>query len=840
MKQFQLLAAILLLSISLVFYLYKLNQNDQKNEPKKVPGDWFFLQRAFPFQDINHDVYKKSVKQALQMKAVLKNQKDAGEWQFAGPLNIGGRVSAVAMLADEIQSFYIGAASGGVFKTNDGGGSWIAVFDDQPSLSIGDIALAPSNPEIVYVGTGEANAGGGSVSYEGLGIFKSANGGESWEALGLEETGSIGRLAIHPQNPDICYVAAMGRMFSENMQRGVFRTVNGGQSWEQVLYLNDSTGAIDITINPDNPDIVYAAMWERVRRPDRRNYGGPSCGIYRSVNGGDSWEELVDGLPSGSNVGRIGITLSPSNPEILYAIYADRTGYFDGVYKTINGGNTWQQTNDGVLSGIFISYGWWFGRIRVDAVDPDIVYGVGFDLYKTSDGGNSWANISGWDVHVDQHGINSHPTNNNFVVLGNDGGVYISQNGGSTFTHLENLPITQFYTCEIDFSNSERIYGGTQDNGTNRTLTGNLDDWDMIYGGDGFYVLVNPNNNQYVYAESQYGGLGRSTNGGYGFSSATNGISSSDRFNWMSPLVFDPNDPSILYFAGNRIYKSINHAASWLPISDDLSNGSGQYNQTFGTVTTIAVSPLNDQVIYAGTDDGNVWVTQSGGGSWAKISDVLPERWVTRVATDPYHEPTAYVTFSGYRNDEYLPHVFKTTDFGESWQSISGDLPEVPINDIIVDPLLEGVLYIATDVGVFVSWNFGENWGMLGAELPIVPVCDLAFHSESRILVAATYGRSMYKLSLDDFVNVHDFLAQKEELIIYPNPVSNLLFVDTQPNILSSDYIIYDMNGNIVHKGNAGMLSGKMEIDVSELPTGNYILVINDEAGKLRGKFVKE
>ncbi|OYT13415.1 MAG: glycosyl hydrolase, partial [Bacteroidetes bacterium 4572_114] len=592
------IAAVVLILFSVIL-INKFFRKSDNLLPEKRPNDWFYLQRAYPYNEINYTAYRDALAQAAKMKEEYKLHDNRVSWEFAGPVNIGGRVTAVAMHPANMDMFYVGAASGGVFKTEDAGGSWTPVFDDQLSLSIGDIALAPSNPEIIYVGTGEANPGGGSLAYDGLGVFRSDDGGNTWENLGLEESGSIGRLAVHPQNPDICYVAAMGRMFSTNEQRGVFKTTDGGQSWENILYLTDSTGAIDIVIHPENPDILYACTWERTRRPDKRNYGGETCGIYRTNDGGENWEELSNGLPGGPNVGRIGISISQSDPEILYAIYADKTGYFDGVFKTTNNGDTWTQTNDGALSNIYSSYGWWFGRIRVDPTDPDIVYGIGFDLYKTSNGGNSWSNI-GWSVHVDQHGLNAHPLNSNFLVLGNDGGVYTSQNGGSSWEHLNNLPITQFYTSEMDYQNPDRLYGGTQDNGTNRTMTGSWDDWSNIYGGDGFYVLVNPQNNQYVYAEYQYGGLGRSTNGGSSFSGGTNGIGS-DRFNWMSPLAFNPNNPSTLYFGGSKLYKSTNHAASWSAISPDLTNGPGQYNQTYGTITTIAVSPVNGQIIYAGT-----------------------------------------------------------------------------------------------------------------------------------------------------------------------------------------------------------------------------------------------
>nr|NQU93252.1 T9SS type A sorting domain-containing protein [Bacteroidota bacterium] len=810
----------------------------QGQDIPKQPNDWGFLQRAFPYNEINYDAYHTAIKQAAELKAEYALRDHRVSWDFAGPVNIGGRITAVAMHPADMDIFYVGAASGGVFKTVDGGGTWEPISDDLPSLSIGDIALAPSDPDIIYLGTGEANPGGGSLAYDGLGIFRSDNGGETWDDLGLHESGSIGRLVVHPQNPDICYVAAMGRMFSTNEQRGVFKTTDGGENWEKILYLNDSTGAVDVVIHPDNPDTLYACMWERTRRPDKRHYGGDGCGVYRTFDGGENWEELTNGLPGGPDVGRIGVSISPSDPEILYLIYADEVGYFDGVYKTNNNGDSWIRTNDGAMSNIYSSYGWWFGRIRVDPVNPNIAFAIGYDLYKTSNGGNSWSNI-GWAVHVDQHGLNAHPLNNNFVVLGNDGGIYISQNGGTSWTHIENLPITQFYTCEVDYSIPNRFYGGAQDLGTNRTLTGATNDWHSIYGGDGFVVRVNPQNNQYVYASYQYGGLGRSTNGGNSFQGATNGISGSDRFNWMSPYVFNPNDPSTLYFGSNKMYKSTNHAASWSAISNDLSNGPGQFNQTYGTITTISVSPVNDQVIYAGTDDGNVWVSQNDGDNWAKISDELPLRWVTGVAADPYDEATAYVTFSGYRYDDYLPHIFRTNDFGQTWTDISGDLPEAPINDVIIDPTMGQAVYIATDVGVFVSWNNCETWGLLGEGLPNVPVCDLTYHDELRMLVAATYGRSMYKIYVGEFVGIESNDQAAGRIEIYPNPATNILNFKIPKLQGEFDFSITDMNGKKVLSGKIGSFSTEGSIDISKLKPASYIISVLTVDQKYRSKFIK-
>ena len=406
-----------------------------------------------------------------------------------------------------------------------------------------------------------------------------------------------------------------------------------------------------------------------------------------------------------------------------------------------------------VLSSLFSSYGWWFGNIRVDPSNPNNVFVLGLDVYKTSNGGSSWFYSSG-SMHVDQHGMYIHPANPNFIVAGNDGGVYKSIDQGSSWIKISTMPITQFYTCEVDYQFPNRYYGGTQDNGTNRTLTGNQNDWQQIYGGDGFYILVDPSNNNFVYAESQYGGFGRSTNGGSSFNYGLNGVSGSDRFNWSTPFIIDPSNPAKLYLGSNRLYRSTNRAVSWTPISPDLTNGPPTGNQVYGTITTIASAPSDTNVIYVGTDDANVWVTTNGGTDWNNISASLPTRWITRVAVDPYDALTAYVTLSGFRYDEYLPHVFRTTNAGVSWLDISSNLPDAPVNDIIVDPDIVDRLFVGTDVGVFVTDSLGNTWDYLGNNLPNAPITDLVLHNPTRTLIAATYGRSMYSIELSHTADI--------------------------------------------------------------------------------------
>lgn len=811
---------------------------------QEEPSDWFIAQRSYPYGKVDYTAYKIALQKKSELTAVV-TERDNLIWQAEGPYNIGGRIQDVEMDPTNMQIIYAGAATGGIFKSTDQGATWTPIFDLQPSLSIGDIAIAPLDPETIYAGTGEPNCGGGSITYDGAGIFKSLDGGESWNYTGLDSSRNTGRIVVDPKNTNRVFAATMGDLFADSPHRGVYRTEDGGASWQQVLFLNDSTGAIDLAINRLHPDTIFACTWERVRRPTYEHYGGASSGIYRSYDGGNTWTELTSGLPSGNTVGRIGIDISQSNPAVLYAIYADDVGYFNGIYKTSDNGDNWTHTNDAALSGMFASYGWWFGRIKVDPISPNIAYAIGFDEYKTENGGTTW-NSSGGSMHVDHHTMYIHPLDHNLILDGNDGGVYKSTNGSSSWTHYDNIANSQFYTCELDNSNTQRLYGGLQDNNVVRTLTGGLNDWQSIIGGDGFYVLVDPVNANYVYAESQYGALNKSTNGGTFFSSATNGIGFNDRHNWNTPVAFNPKNPKSLYYGSNKLYKSINRASNWNVISPDLTNGSGAGNITFGTITTISVSPVDTNTIYAGTDDGNVWMTSNNGVNWTNVSSTLPDRWVTRVTCDPKDELKAYVTFSGYRFNDNMVHVYMTEDGGQSWESISGNLPDIPTNDILVDTSLNNTLYIATDVGVFYSSNMGNSWNVLGTGLPTVPVTDLTFHEPTKTLLAATYGRSMYSLDLNNLPTGNpNPVTAVFSLTIFPNPVQDMLNVDFISDQSQKGMVkVMDVNGRVVWETQKSFSKGKNNFhwnregeNGSKVSPGIYFLCIEMEEKKVVKKF---
>ncbi len=742
-------------------------------QQEKAPHDWFFAQRAYPSGMINKAAHLRAVRQTQAMQALQKSSA-ASEWKPIGPRNIGGRITALAVHPFDPNIIYLGAAAGGVFVSTNGGVNWTPIFDEQPSLSIGALAIDQNNPDVVYVGTGEANSSGDS--YAGDGIYKSSDGGLTWQNMGLVESDHIGRIAIHPNNSDIIYVAACGRLFSTNEERGIYKTSDGGQTWERSLFLTDSTAAIDVVINPQNPDTVYSAMWERRRSPSHRNVGGFSSGVYRTFDGGANWELLTLGLPQASpTTGRIGLALAPSDPATIYSIHADHPGNFAGIFKSTNHGDSWTRVGGSNLNSLFSNFGWYFGNIKVDPNNANTIYALGVDFVKSTNGGTSWSSVRR-GIHVDQHAIEFDPSNSNRVFVGNDGGFYVSENAGGSWAKSLDLPITQFYASTIDFLNPQRSYGGTQDNGTMRTLTGRDDDWDEIYGGDGFYCLVDYTDARYVYAESQNGGLGRSTDGGNSFFSARPNLGSGERTNWSTPVVMDPNNPRVLYYGSNRLYRTSNRAVSWTAISPDLTNGFQPFNLSYSTITTIAVSVLDSNLIYVGTDDAHVWVTKDRGQNWIDIRAGLPNRWVTRVAADSFDSNVAYVTFSGHAENVDTPHVFRTSNQGATWADISSNLPDAPINDIIIDSENPAVLYLGTDVGVFYSTNTGANWSVLGTGLPFSPVHDLTLHQPTRKLRAATHGRSFYEFDLSTLSAVAEGETDLPEGFVlrqnYPNPIS--------------------------------------------------------------------
>jgi photosystem II stability/assembly factor-like uncharacterized protein len=735
-------------------------RDGEEVEEREVPeNDYFYLQRVSRDGRFDLHARKQAVAQARVLKARALSTTGlaaAGEWEQRGPLNVGGRVTDLAGDPVDANKFYVGAASGGVWKTTDGGATFTPIFDNVGSISIGALAIDPRDSNVLYVGTGEASPGGGSITYPGDGVWKTTDGGSTWEHLGLDNTIAIGRIVVDPRNPDNVFVAAMGHVYSRNEDRGVYRSQDGGRSWAKVLYVSDIAGAIDLAIDPVDPTRIFAATWERIRIPSERIYGGPGSGLWLSTDSGTTWTRLGGGLPTpDTQPSRIGVAVAASAPNVVYAVYYRKSDTaLEALFRSIDGGITWTQQNPPNLRNILSNQGTWSGRIFVHPTNSSEVWIDGVGLARSLNGGTTFSSVGG--MHVDHHAQWWFPANPAILLKGNDGGVYRSTNGGTTWTQFQNLPISQFYTVEVHPKEPFKVYGGMQDNGVKRTITGAVDAWSNVTGGDGFEVHVDPNNVNVIYSESQFGALRRSVNGGLTFNNATSGLSG--RLGWKTPLAFDPTNTgsgltTTMYIGSHRLFRSTNSAVSWTAISDDLTNGNqGVGPVVFGTITTLAVARSNRNTIYIGTDDGNVWVTRDTGHTYNRVDLTLPELWVTRLAVDPENDAIAYVTFSGFRVDRPLAHVFRTTNYGGRWTDISGDLPDAPVNKILLDPRRSSTLYVGTDVGVFVSHDVGASWAPLGTGMPEgVVITDMKIIAgPPATLFAATYGRSIFSIELPE------------------------------------------------------------------------------------------
>ena len=669
-----------------------------------------------------------------------------GVWTSIGPYNLGGRASAVARDPNDGNVLWLGAADGGVFKSTDGGVQWTPVFDSQVALSIGAIAVHPTDSNVVYVGTGEEN--GLTYSYDGEGVFKTIDGGATWTSVGLAETRHIGKIAIDPVDPQRVFVAAGGGVFNKDVHRGVYRSTDGGGSWQKVLYVADDSGAADVAIDPSNPARVFAAIWQRNKSGNVGYYGGANCGIYRSTNSGTSWTRLTQGLPTGANVGRIGIAIAPTQPQTVYAVIYDATGTLLGIYRATDGGDHWSKQSSNQLPPQFATYGYYFGQVRVSPASASTVYVLDATYWRSTDGAKSFSQLPGLS-YADEHDLIVGPGLQ--LLLVNDGGFHKSTDEGATFTHATTIPIAQLYGFCVARQNPLRRIGGLQDHGITRTTTGGTSNWQRLRSGDGMQCQIDPTNLNKAYAELQYGNIMRSVNGGDTWVDALTGIDLFERANWNTPISLDPTIPSTIYMGFQKVYRSSDSALNWTAISPDLTNGPAPPsppNPVSGTITAVRASPVDPSVIWAGTDDGNVWVTSNGGTSWTKRNPLGPAYWVTAIAPDPFDAQKAYLTVTGYRAGDDTAYLRVTTDLGVTWQSLSAGLPQIPLDDVMQDPLWHGRLYVASDIGVHLSDDAGATWSMMGTGMPAVVTARLVLDDPTRTLYAATYGRSVFSYAL--------------------------------------------------------------------------------------------
>lgn len=720
--------------------------------PMELPAEWMTSQRLSDgSRELSAAKYVRARGEANGIFGrtrgayrVLADQR----WDFFGPTNIGGRVVDIAIDPKVDDQIFVAAASGGVWRSRDAGMTYESVWPHDWVQSMGAVAITPRG--VLFAGTGEAQPGGGSITFGGDGIYRSKDRGKSWKRVGLTDSHAIARFAVDPRDERRIFAAAAGNLFVPGGQRGVYLSENGGDSWRRVLSPpNATTGATEVVIDPVNPDRMYAALWDHLREPHQRTYGGPGSSLWRSDNAGRSWQRMTNGLPTDADQGRWGIALAPNDPRRLYAYVGTALGPFRAFYRSDDGGDTWTQTPVTANQASQSTFSWWFGKLWVDPDDADHVFLAGVNLMRSTDGAQSFSSVSG--VHADQHVMRWDPKVPDRAYLGNDGGMYRSDtNGVGGWTKATYEPYTQFYTVDVAQTDPALKVAGAQDNGCNRGYQGRGGPWEAIGCGDGLQVIIHPQASNIVFGCSQYGSCYRSENsGGTPRQTIGTGQTVSQRRNWQTPLQFDPTDPNVMYYAGNIVNRSTDNGRTWTAISPDLTGGgpNDPNGYPWGTVTTLAAAPTDGNTLYVGTDDGRLWWTDDLGVNWHQVDPAqLPGTWVTRVAVHPRDADIAYATFSGFRSGSDRPHVMVTQDGGRTWADIGRGLPDAPVNSII--PTSDGLLLVGTDVGVYVSaWNGGE-WAALGANLPMAAVMYLRYHEPTRQLTAATFGRGVYDVTV--------------------------------------------------------------------------------------------
>ncbi|HZS47188.1 MAG TPA: glycosyl hydrolase [Blastocatellia bacterium] len=715
-----------------------------------------------------------NAQQAKNEPAIFKGL----EYRNIGPFR-GGRSAACVGVPSQPNVFYFGGTGGGVWKTVDGGANWEPISDGFfKTGSVGAIAVADSDPNVVYVGMGEAPIRG-NVSH-GDGVYKSMDGGKTWKHMGLDNTRQISRVRINPKNPDLVYVAAQGHVWAPNDERGIFRSKDGGKTWEKVLFRSNKAGASDLILDPSNPNVIYAAFWEVYRTPWDLESGGPGSGLFKSTDGGDTWTELTKnpGLPKGI-LGNMAITVSPVNPDRLWAIVEAEEG---GVFRSDNGGRTWIKTNE---QRDLRQRAWYYTKIYADPQNLDTVYVLNVSFYKSNDGGRTFSNMG--EPHGDNHDLWIAPNDNNRMINSNDGGATISFNGGKTWSTQDNQPTAQFYRVLVDSDFPYNVYGAQQDNSTvripSRTTGFGIDrtDWYDVGGGESGWIAPDPRDSQIVYAGS-YGGLITRVDHRTGQVRNINPWPDNPmgwgadalryRFQWNFPITFSPHDAKTMYTGAQVLFKTTNEGQTWTIISPDLTrndkskegpsggpitkdNTSIEY---YDTIFTVMESPVQKDLIWVGSDDGMVHVTRDGGKKWDDVTPKGIPEWIQINSLDasPFDAGTAYVAATMYKFDDYKPYLYKTTDFGKTWKKITNGIPDGAFTRVIrEDPDRKGLLYAGTETGMYVSFDDGENWQSLQLNLPVVPITDLTIDKKNKDLVVATQGRAFW--ILDDLSVLHGF-----------------------------------------------------------------------------------
>lgn len=794
-------------------------------------------------------------KEALTKTSIIKNL----SFTNIGPTVMSGRVADMAVNPEDPTEFYVGYASGGLWYTNNNGASFTPLLDNSPTQNVGDIAVDWNN-RTIWVGTGEKNSS--RSSYAGIGMLKSNNQGKTWEHVGLSDSHHVSRIVINSENPEEVVVGVIGHLYTPNKERGVFKTIDGGKTWKKTLFINNDTGIIDVVAAPENPNVLYAASWERERKAWNFDGDGNNSAIYKSTDGGDTWGNISsnNGFRNGAGVGRIGLSIYDENT--VYALHdsqfrraskekknqasngltkegfkkmskdqflkltdkklnnylkANRfqekysavsvkkmvrsgavkpidlakyvenanTLLFDTpvegaeVFVTTNGGRNWNKTHKNHIDGLYSSYGYYFGEIRVDPQDKNAIYVLGVPILKSKDGGKTFTSIGKENVHSDHQALWVNPKRKGHLVEGNDGGLNISYDDGEHWVKLNSPSVGQFYAIYADNQTPYNVYGGLQDNGVwtashnakmnNRWHQTGKNPYTSIMGGDGMQVQVDDRNPSIVYTGSQFGNYFRLNRdkGERTYIQPKHTLGEAPyRFNWQTPIHLSRHNQDILYLGGNKLHRSLNQGDTWETISDDLTTGGKKGNVAYGTLTTISESPFQFGLLYVGSDDGYVHLSKNGGGSWERVSNSFPkELWVSRVIASKHKKERVYVTLNGYRSDDFTVYIYVSNDYGKNWENISNNIPTSPVNVIREDSENPNLLYVGTDNGAYASFNQGKEWSPFQKGLPNVAIHDLVIQPTAKHLILGTHGRSLYKATIASLQSMTSEIIAKESHI---------------------------------------------------------------------------
>lgn len=818
---------------------------ERKSAPRGLkPPQEYFESRNFPALGEGQESYQQAVSKAIYLSK--KYRSSTTPWTIEGPHNIGGRVTCIAIDNTSTNTFYIGTPAGGIYKTTNAGSTWSHLFKTETTMAIGALAIDPSNNQTIYAGTGDNALS--SFTYLGRGIYKSTNGGSTWTNIGLSNTGVITEIIVHPTNPQIIYVAAMGNIYSNDTNKGLYKSTDGGTTWNQVLFLTTQCGVMDVVMDLSHPDTLFATGMHRFRNSTSSVNSGTSTKIYRTYDGGQNWTTMSNGLPSGPQC-KISLAMSQNNPNIVYASYCNTSLNYGGLYKTSNSGNSWNfVSQDSQLN--MGGFGWYFGGIRLDPNNDNTLYWMGINLYKTTNGGTTW-NLGApewytYDVHADKHDLQF--INSNQILLATDGGVYRSNSGGgvnpSAWNYVSDIPITQFYEVGYNPFDTSYYYGGAQDNGTQEgSATNGLTNWYRYFGGDGFKPAFDTVDPTIYYVETQNGNIYVTQDDGANWDPLSQSISSNDRCNWNMPYVLSTHEPNVMYTGSYKVYKnSYSLFDSWTDISPDLTDG---INTSSHTISSIDQSRFSKNIIYAGTSDANVWVTQNEGTTWTQINTGLPNRYVSCVQASPNNQSAVFLSYWGYRDNDTTAYIYYSNNYGTTWTSIaSSSLPNFAINDIWVRPDgTDSSLLIANDGGVYATINRGATWTRVGNNMPIIPVYDIEYNKALKKIFVGTFAMSMQSMPIDSIfktkspvINVGLNETNQSDLAIYPNPCTDNIMIDV-PGASSVSMALYNNLGILLTKQT--IKGGKLKMDMMHYAAGTYYICLESAAGKSTHKIIK-